>query len=201
MAPILMLNRLARLPLVALLATLAACATTSVEITGTPSREALCQSPRPTEKTLVVWSTRWRADQKDKEQREAAAEQGLQAYVAQSTCFLGAGLRKANVAPPVPAHELAKLMLSANGAERVVIVVVRELGPVVKLLSSSALVEGGTEVVLDIMTYNTSTAARPTEFSVHWKNGGSGVVKGVSTLPHDMREALTAAFEPHERKK
>jgi hypothetical protein len=39
------------------------------------------------------------------------------------------------------------------GSDRLIVLTVRELGPTVKLLSSAALVEGGTEVVVDVAVY------------------------------------------------
>ncbi len=79
---------------------------------------------------------------------------------------------------------------------QVVGVEVRELGPVVKLLSSAALVEGGTEVVLHITVYSPGSAAELRQFTVHWQDGGPGVVKGVAGLPGDMRAALRAGLQP-----
>jgi hypothetical protein len=57
-------------------------------------------------------------------------------------------LRRANnLSPAAVASELAS---SGGQFNAVVTIAVRELGPVVKLLSSAALVEGGTEVVLQV---------------------------------------------------
>lgn len=82
--------------------------------------------------------------------------------------------------------------------DRLVAIAVRELGPVVKLGSSLALVEGGTEVVLDIEEYK---LPNPTSrsFSVHWINGGPGIIKGVATLPQDIQAALAAGLQPGSR--
>lgn len=76
------------------------------------------------------------------------------------------------------------------------LIAVRELGPVVRLLSSAALVEGSTHVVLDVTEYSPPASTNPREFSVNWQNGGPGVIKGVSSLPADMEAALAAALQP-----
>jgi len=78
----------------------------------------------------------------------------------------------------------------------VVTITVRELGPVVKLLSSASLVEGGTEVVLQITARSLAPARAAQAFTVHWRNGGPGVVKGVASLPSDMSAALRSGLQP-----
>ena len=75
----------------------------------------------------------------------------------------------------------------------------RELGPVVKLLSSLALVDGGTEVVLQVAEYSPPSSAQPREFTVHWQHGGHGVIKGVSSLAQDMQAALIAGLQTGEQ--
>jgi hypothetical protein len=41
--------------------------------------------------------------------------------------------------------------------------------------------------------------AREREFSVHWRNGGPGVVKGVASLAGDIQQALAAALQPEKK--
>ena len=45
--------------------------------------------------------------------------------------------------------------------------------------------------VLDVRSAATLANAR-----VHWENGGTFVVKGVKTLPQDMRAALQSVLTP-----
>lgn len=71
---------------------------------------------------------------------------------------------------------------------------VRELGPVVRIGASAAIVEGGTEVVLDVAAFGLPDNRRSAPFTVHWQNGGAGVIKGVASLPLDMASALAAAM-------
>ncbi len=188
-----------RLPLIASvapLAMLAACASTTVEFAGSAPTAQLCQRQAETGTVLVVWGTQWRPDQKDVPLREAAAEQGLKDYLAQSRCFPRAQVRRTMAGEPLTAEHAKQLATADNsGVVRVVVITVRELGPIVKLLSSAALVEGGTEVVLKISSYDVNSFVAENNFTIHWKNGGPGVVKGVDTLPQDMRAALAVAFE------
>lgn len=37
---------------------------------------------------------------------------------------------------------------------------------------------------------------QPRAFTVHWRHGGPGVVKGVASLPADMDAALRAGLQP-----
>ncbi len=184
-------RRLPHLSLVlSLVATLAGCASTTVTVQPSP-QAPVCSG---TSSALVLWSPRWRPDQKDVVAREAAAAKGLNDFFTQSGCFASAELRR------VPS--LASLTLSAipeqvaSSRFKVLGVEVRELGPVVKLLSSAALVEGGTEVVLRITEFSPDSGASLREFTVHWSDGGAGVVKGVASLPNDMQAALRAALQP-----
>jgi hypothetical protein len=131
--------------------------------------------------------------------RETAAETGLKEFLQTSGCFKNSQLRRvASMTPAVVASEVA----SANGQfDKVVAITLRELGPVVKLPSSLALIDGGTEVVIQVTAY-VSPAEIPTQtFTVHWGNGGPGVIKGVSSLPQDMQAALIVGLRPREAQK
>lgn len=166
---------------------LAGCASTTVTINPTP-QAPVCTSASP---ALVLWAPRWRADQKDVPSREQAAETGLRSFLGASGCFARTELRR--VASLDSLTPSAAPMDAQDDPNYMVIgVEVRELGPVVRLFSSAALVEGGTEVVLRIAVLQPNAARR--EFTVHWQNGGAGQIKGVSTLPQDMELALRAAL-------
>ena len=168
---------------------LAGCASTSITLSPSP-QAPVCES---TATALVLWAPEWRSDQKDVDEREVAAATGLKAFFSSSGCFARSELRRIS--------DLSSTTVSAQAASvagqfaRTVVIGVRELGPVVKLLSSAALVEGGTEVVLHV-AYSAPGVAQPREFAVHWRNGGPGVVKGVASLPGDMQAALFAGLQP-----
>ncbi len=171
-------------------AVLCGCATTTVNVT--PSLQTpVCDSAVS---ALVLWAPQWRQEQKDVPKREAAAEAGLKEFLQTSGCFKNSELRRmSNMTPTVVASEVA----SANGQwDKVVAITLRELGPVVKLLSSLALIEGGTEVVLQVAEYIPPAEAAIRTFTVHWQNGGPGIIKGVASLPQDMQAALTMGLRP-----
>lgn len=169
---------------------LAGCASTKVTLEP-PSASPVCSS---SESALVLWATRWRADQKDVPAREEAASSGLNDFLASSACFAQSELQRV---PALSASTAgARLAGSPGRFTRVVGIEVRELGPVVRFLSSAALVEGGTEVVLRVTEYSPASASELRQFTVHWNNGGPGVVKGVASLPSDMQSALRAGLQP-----
>jgi hypothetical protein len=173
------------------------CASTSVEFAGAPPTVPICQTAGERIDGLVVWGPRWRADQKEPARREAAAEQGIGQHFASSHCFARTEVRRVAAAVPLSADELRALASGTPGQpRRLVVIAVRELGPVLSLLASGALVEGGTEVLLDITVYDPDRGDSRRDFTVHWRNGGPGVVKGVTTLPDDIQSALAQALQP-----
>jgi hypothetical protein len=178
------------LPLVASLvaaALLGACAgTATTQVTLTPPDQAPVCQPQAALKASVLWRTQWRADQKDVPDREAAAAQGITRFFADGGCFASAVV--ARVDPGVTAFAVPP------GSDLLIVLTVRELGPTVKLLSSAALVEGGTEVVVDVAVVRPGRREADREFSIRWQDGGPGVVKGVQTLPSDMAAALKAGL-------
>ena len=173
-------------------ALVAGCASTTTTTTLQPSPQTpVCDASA---QALVLWAPHWRPDQKDVSAREDAAAAGLNDFFARSGCFAHAELRR--VPALTSAAVQAELGRSSGAVAPVVGIEVRELGPVVKLLSSAALVDGGTEVLLHISVYASPAAAELRQFTVHWQDGGPGVVKGVASLPADMRAALQAGLQP-----
>jgi hypothetical protein len=173
-------------------ALLAGCASTAITLKPSP-QAPVCERMAT---ALVLWAPAWRPDQKDAVDREAAAATGLKSFFGGTSCFARSELRRIPSLSPAAVSE--QVASEAGRFTHVVVIGVRELGPVVKLLSSAALVEGSTEVVLQVMTYSASTAIQAREFTVHWRNGGPGVVKGVASLPEDMQAALSAGLQPNK---
>lgn len=181
-----------RLPIFATMLSIAtlltACASTTVTLQPA-DRPAVCA---PASTALVVWTPHWRADQKDVAAREEAAASGLRDYFSQPGCFAATQVsRLPDLSAATVRAELARM---AAPPQTVVGIEVQELGPVVRLLSSAALVEGGTEVKLRVLVFGPGAGSAPRSFTAHWQNGGPGVVKGVSSLQADMRTALQAAL-------
>jgi hypothetical protein len=151
----------------------------------------VCQTTGEALSAVIFWETHWRPDQKDLSQREAAAQQGIENFFKTTGCFKQLHL----VRQKVNKEDFSAVMLAMPFTpQRIVTLVVRELGPVLKLFASPALINGGTEVVLDIQAYAMPEAKLLADFSAHWENGGAGVIKGVATLTQDMQSALNASL-------
>lgn len=171
-------------------AVLISCATTTVSVAPSPQTPA-CDSGAS---ALVLWAPQWRPDQKDVPEREAAAEAGLKEFLQSSGCFARFELRR--LPSMTPTMVVAEIASANERFNKVVTVTLRELGPVIKLLSSPVLIEGGTEVVLQVAEYIPPGEVQTRAFIVHWQNGGPGVIKSVGSLPHDMQAALVTGLQP-----
>ena len=179
---------------------LSGCASTHFQITGQAPRQPLCQGLNQQTSALVFWGPKWRPDQKNVPFREAAAQRGIERFFSTSKCFARfriirkIGDRESIDLPPLEASALAGVLGSTPS--QLLFITVRELGPIVKLFSSLALVEGGTDVVLEIRAVSPSTGQTMANFTAHWQNGGPWVIKGVATLEQDMASALQGALKP-----
>lgn len=173
------------------------CAATQVQTTGSPPQEALCPPGGPTVPTQVYWMPQWRPDQKEAQRREAAALQGMQDYFASTACMAGAQIRRLTGPAEAPSDaQLLRLAAASSPApERVLLIVVRELGPKL-VIGIPALVHGSTEAVLEVRVLDVPRATSLANARVHWENGGTFVIKGVQTLPQDLRAALHSVLTP-----
>ena len=178
---------------------LVGCASTKVETTGTTLKEPLCKADQPKVSALVYWGPQWRPDQKEPERREAAASRGIEFFFAGSDCVSRFDVRRlpGERMAETPSDETLLKLASAAAPkpDKVVVVVVRELGPVLRI-GIPSIVEGGTEVVLELRLLDVPTSSAQADVRTHWRNGGTFVVKGVGSLERDMSAALAAALEP-----
>jgi hypothetical protein len=176
------------------------CASTKTELSGTVPDEPGCQRPGESLSALVLWGTNWRANQKEVALREEAARQGLESFFTTSDCFATVETRRlpseASALTPTDQALLSVASAANPRPARLVLVTVRGLGPVVKVFGATALVEGGTEVVLELRVLDAGSGASLASFRTHWQNGGAMVIKGVSSLPQDMHAALYVALQP-----
>ncbi len=181
----------------AFLALLAGCATTTTSPSGTPLRQPLCTADGPRVKVALFWMPRWRADQKEPALREALAKQGIEQFIARHGCLDATAPRRLPGDGGVPSNAALLRLAAAGGAhaDRVVLVTVRELGPRL-VIGLPVLVEGGTEVVVDVRVLDPSTSSVLADASTRWRNGGAFVVKGVDSLESDLADALEAVLLP-----
>jgi hypothetical protein len=184
------MSRLQRLTLSFALLAMGGCAVTTTAQLNPAPQEPVCAASAA---AFVLWRPQWRADQKDAQAREAAAAAGLGQFFEHSGCFKSVSVERS----PQSAADAAKTAVAEAVKRnlRVVLIEVRELGPNVRIGASLALVDGGTEVALEVSEFMPHKTT-PRTFTVAWRSGGPGVVKGVASLPQDMQAALAAGLQP-----
>lgn len=188
------LHTLALALLVLIASTLGGCAsTTTVQLVPSP-QAPLCERSA---NARILWAPHWRPDQKDVPAREGAAAKAIAQFFSESGCFSLAVVQR--LADTSAAAIEAAVAEARTRDERVVTITVRELGPIVKIGTTLALVEGATEVVVELSEYRPPDAVPRRTFTVQWRSGGAGIVKGVASLPQDMQAALSAAMQPLKR--
>ncbi|WP_428420585.1 hypothetical protein [Methylibium sp.] len=193
------IKRILALATLAAFSVLAGCASTKVETTGTPLREPLCQVGAPALTTVVYWGPQWRPDQKEPPLREAAALRGIEDFLAHTSCLSVTGVHRlpAGEAQPTDEDLLRLASTSPLRPERAVLIVVRELGPRLAV-GMPVIVEGGTEVLIDVHVLDPRTSASLANTRTSWRNGGIFVIKGVKSLDQDMSAALSATLMHRE---
>ena len=173
------------------------CASTKFEITGSGLKEPLCQPGAEKLSVLVYWGPQWRTDQKEPTLREAAALRGIQDFFAGSNCVVNADIRRLPSEGSMTAPSDEQLLRLASAPmpmpDRGLLIIVRELGPKL-LIGIPVLVEGGTEVIVDVRVLNVHTSESMANVRTHWQNGGTFIIKGVKTLDQDMSAALRATL-------
>ena len=180
---------------------LTGCASTQITTTGTELSKPLCAAPQTKVATTVYWTPIWRSDQKEPPLREAAALRGMQSFFQSDSCLNPITIERlpapSNNTPPSDEELLQRARSSPQQTDRVVLVVVRELGP--KLwIGLPMIVEGATEAVLEVRVLDTQNKTPLANVHTHWQNGGKFVIKGVKTLDKDMAEALRAVLPLHD---
>ena len=191
--------------LVAVLGALSGCASTTTDVTGQALQAPLCGSasaPAPASMAVaVLWGPSWRPDQKEPPLREAAALQGIQQFFATQRCLTDVAIQRITIPAQNARLSDAALLDMAKAlaphADKVVLIVVRELGPQLRI-GLPTLVEGGTEVVVDVRVVGAQHQVLPAQAQflaqVHWQKGGPFYVKGVKSLDQDMQAALASVF-------
>jgi hypothetical protein len=171
------------------------CASTKVETTGWQLKEPLCRAGKPAVSTLVYWGLQWRPDQKKPQLREAAALRGIQDFLNRAGCIAVTGIQRLSWAEHPPSNEelLHLASKSTPAPERVLFIVVRELGPRL-VIGIPAILEGGTEVLIDVRVLDPQTSEALASTRTLWRNGGKFVIKGVKTLDQDMSSALSSVL-------
>lgn len=191
------MKRTSALATLAVLSLLTACASTKIETTGSPLKESVFRVGERALTTAVYWSPQWRPDQKEPSLREAAALRGIQDFLGRTSCLAVSGIHRLPAEDALRSDEELMRMASSTSTkpERVLLIVVRELGPRLTV-GIPVIVEGGTEVLIDVRVLDPQSSAPLANARTFWRNGGTFVIKGVKTLDQDMSAALSATLMP-----
>ena len=174
------------------------CAGTNIVTYAIVRKPPLCQMQSAPESALVLWGPAWRENQKEVALREEIAARAIDQFFTTAPCYSKVEVLKSvagRSAIELSDAEALKFAVASNGGyDKIIILRVEELGPVVMLHPSPILWEGGTEVVLRIRVLNTKTSSLEADVTSHWKNGGAFILKGTKTLERDMEAVLTSVF-------
>ena len=184
------------LAIVSVIVTLAGCATTRLTTHAVGNKPPLCQAQALPETALVLWGTAWRENQKEVALREGMASRAISQFF--NTSFPKVDVLKlAAGREAVGLSDTEALKFAASTGvqyEKVILVRVEELGPLLIIYPSPVLWEGGTEVVLRVRVLNANTSALEADIATHWKDSGAFVLKGTKTLEQDLQAALSSVF-------
>lgn len=175
----------------------ASCASTKIEATGLLLKAPLCNADEPAIYTLVFWGPQWRVDQKEPQLREAAALRGIQDFLKRADCIKVTRIQRLSWGKETPSNgELLRLASeSTPEPDRVLLIVVHELGPRL-VIGIPAILEGATEVLIDVRVLNPRTSELLASTQTLWRSGGKFVIKGVKTLDQDISSALSSVLMP-----
>lgn len=193
---------MSRLPIIAFFnvcLTLLGCATVKVETSGSAMKNSLCQVGTEKLSIFVFWGPKWRPDQKQPELREAAALRGIENFFDSLSCISNVTIRRLSK-EEIDNSPLEKQLIELPAGavpvpNRVILIIVRELGPKL-LIGLPLLIQGGTEVALEVRVIDTQTSKSLANTFIQWQNGGAFVIKGVKTLDHDMSITLRTILMP-----
>jgi hypothetical protein len=182
----------------ALTLTLAGCAATRITIHAIGDRPPLCRSQPSQPSALILWGAAWRSNQKEVSLREEIASRAISRFFADNACFSNVQLLKSvNNRSAIELSDVEALKFAeATGKhyDRVILLRVEELGPLLILYISPILWEGGTEAVIRVRLLNTATSALEADITTHWRESGAFVLKGTHSLERDLQAALAAVF-------
>lgn len=182
---------------ITLLGVLSGCASTTLRSDGSPLEGPICSATDKSNSVSVLWGAKWRPDQKEPPLRETAALRGIKTFFEAQKCPQGIAIHR--IAIPDGHQSLSDADIVAmstdqgDSADRVVVLIVRELGPKL-IIGIPNLVEGGTEVVLESRVVDRQAVATIANLKTHWQKGGPFYIKGVKSLDLDMQTTLNAVF-------
>lgn len=165
----------------------AACASSSPPPVDIPlAQAALCAPGVSLGKVVVAPLTRWRADQKEPEIREAIAMKAIEAVLPAMPCATSV-----KVMPVLPDTQSVARLSEArrDGATSVVFIRIDELGPIA-ILSFPALWSTWSDVKFTLDAVNAANGETLRSIPHRRQKGGAYEVRGLDPLQAEMEQAL-----------
>jgi hypothetical protein len=166
---------------------LSACASSSPPVVDVPTAQAaVCAPGVSLGKVVVAPLTRWRADQKEPEVREAIAMKAIESAFLNSPC--AAGVRVLPIAPDdLSGARLAQAR--TEGATTAILVRIDELGPIA-VLSFPVLWSTWSDVQFTLDVVDAATGEVLRTIPHRRQKGGAFEMRGLEPLQAEMELAL-----------
>lgn len=163
-----------------------ACASAPPGAQDLPVQAAVCAPGVSLGKVVIAPLTRWRADQKEPEVREAIAMRAIEAVLPAMPCATGV-----DVLPIAPDASSAARLSEArsDGAETAILIHIEELGPIA-ILSFPALWSTWSDAKFTLDVVDTATGVVRRSIPHRRQKGGAFELRGLEPLQAEMEQAL-----------
>jgi hypothetical protein len=178
--------------------TVTGCSIISVSNHAVGAKPPLCSEQKASQRVLVFWGVAWREDQKEEMLREEIVSRAITRFFSSTQCFAAAtiqrsiGSREALIL--TDAEILSVAQSFSNNPDKVIVIRVEELGPVVRLNLSPILWEGGTDIVLRVRVLDILSGSLESDLTTHGTKAGPFILRGTSYLENSLNLALQSVL-------
>jgi hypothetical protein len=175
------------------------CSTIGVSMHTVGLKPPLCRSDIANQKILVLWGVAWRSNQKEKERREQVAEDVIPRFFSETPCFTSTVVKK-NIAGrdaiAMSDSEILKSDMVISGQfQKVIVVRLEELGPILMFNLSPILWSGATNVSLRVRVLDVVTSSLDSDITTDWIKGGAFNIRGAKYFAESLTAALETVFK------
>ncbi len=158
----------------------------------------LCDRQAEKENAIVLWGTAWRSNQKEMQFREQKAAGAVERFFKEQSCYAKTGIvRNLSGRDPMLLSDIEAFNLVSALPEKydkIIILRVEELGPLLVFYCSPILWEGGSEAVVRIRILDVKSASMASDVVIHRRDSGPFVLRGTERLEEDLTAALAELF-------
>jgi hypothetical protein len=159
----------------------------------------LCRSAIANQKILVLWGAAWRNNQKEKDRREQVAADVITRFFNATSCGASATVQKSiagREAVTMSDSEILKSDMVISGQfQKVVVIRLEELGPILMFNLSPILWSGATNVSLRIRVLDVATSSMDSDITTDWMKGGPFNIRGAKYYAESLTAALETVFK------